>query len=86
MATTTTTYRHATTTAGYGWANTREAWCPRKCPHWCSIGCTLRILTIIAGCLCILGGVLGLGRLPASRLWIMCIYQVCRAGAPLRHC
>ena len=32
----------------------------------------------IAGCLCILGGALGLGRLPASRLWIMCIYQVCR--------
>ena len=42
----------------------------------CSIGCTIRVLTIIAGVLCCIGGIIGILEIPISRAWILCIYQI----------
>ena len=53
----------------------KEAWCPKCVPGWCSVGCTFKWLTIIAGCLCILGGVIGFIEVEFGRRWILFFYQ-----------
>jgi hypothetical protein len=53
----------------------KETWCPKCVPGWCSVGCTFKWLTIIAGCLCILGGVIGFIEVEFGRRWILFLYQ-----------